>query len=163
MGVELPHYDEEKVEDENNVEAVYEAAVRAIRWLGGQGIPPDSVTVDYTSGSKPMSAGVLYAAVTESCNSVVCVTGDRDKNGCVISGTERVLTTTPNKLFARRVRSEGVQLFNTWQFTAAEQLLDDFLRRFPQELVQRRFADLEGLYRLCRACRAWDAFDYFAA
>ncbi len=163
LGVVLPPYEEEEVRDETDAEAAYEAAVRAIQRLAEEGMSAEAITIDYTSGSKPMSAGALYAAVTENCNSIVYVTGERDDNGRVISGTERVFATTPNKLFARRIRSEGVQLFNAWQFAAAERLLDDFLCRFPRELVQRRFADLEGLYRLCRAYRAWDAFDHLVA
>lgn len=48
----------------------------------------------------------------------------------------------------------GVRLFNAWQFSLAEQLLDDFLCRFPPELVHRRFADLRGLYLLGKAYHA---------
>lgn len=162
-GFSLPPYEEELVKDENDAEVAYEAAVKAIRRLNDEGIMPSNITIDYTTGSKPMSAGALYAAVTENCSSITYVSGERDKNGRVIPRTERAFTTTPNKLFSRQVRSEGVLLFNAWQFAAAERILEEFLKQFTPELVQLRFADLDGLYRLCRAYRAWDAFDHLAA
>jgi len=163
LGLTLPPYECERVDDENDAESAYEAAVRAIRKLGEKGIQPSEITVDYTTGSKPMSAGALYAAITEGCADVVYVTGQRDENGRVISGTERFLTTAPNKLLARRIRSEAVRLFNAWQFAAAKQLLDEFLRPFPQNRLAQLFPELDGLRKLCVAYPAWDAFDHIAA
>lgn len=163
LGITLPPYDCETVRDENNAEAAYEAAVNAIRKLGKQGIQPTDITVDYTTGSKPMSAGGLYAAITEGCASVVYVTGTRDQNGRVISGTEQFLTATPNRLIAHRFRSEAVRLFNAWRFSAAQQLIDNFLALFPPDKVTELFPDLDELRRLCHAYDAWDAFDHDGA
>ncbi|WP_027719167.1 TIGR02710 family CRISPR-associated CARF protein, partial [Desulfovirgula thermocuniculi] len=72
------------------------------------------------------------------------------------------VTVTPNKLFARKVLAEGRRLFNSWQFAAAEKVLESFLGRFSPGLVRRWFADLEELYLLCKAYRLWDAFDHLA-
>jgi len=101
LGVTIPPYEKEKVRDENNAEVAFEAAVAAIRKLGEKGIAPSEITVDYTTGSKPMSAGALYAAITEGCADVVYVTGERDQDGRVILGTERFFTIVPDRLFAR--------------------------------------------------------------
>ena len=94
-GVLLPPYEEEEIRDESDAEAAYEAAVKAVRRLAVKGRSPEAITVDYTYGSKPMSAGALYAAVTENCGSIVYVTGERDENGRVISGTDRDFTKAP--------------------------------------------------------------------
>lgn len=161
--VRLPDYEFVKVSNENDANAAYGAAVEAIRKLGEKGIKSGEITVDYTTGSKPMSAGALYAAITEGCASVVYVTGERDENGRVISGTEQVLAIMPNKLLARRFRSEAVRLFNAWQFAAAKQIIDDFLSQFPQDRVPELFPDLDGLRKLCNAYQAWDAFNHIAA
>lgn len=158
--VRLPDYEFVKVSNENDANAAYGAAVEAIRKLGEKGIKSGEITVDYTTGSKPMSAGALYAAITEGCASVVYVTGERDENGRVISGTEQVLATMPNKLLARRFRSEAVRLFNAWQFAAAKQIIDDFLSQFPQDRAPELFPDLDGLRKLCNAYQAWDAFTH---
>ncbi|MGB9886322.1 MAG: TIGR02710 family CRISPR-associated CARF protein [Moorellales bacterium] len=163
MGVTLPPYDEVELKDENEAGMAYAAAVEAIHKLGEHNLDPTEVTVDYTTGSKPMSAGALYAAVTENCRTIAYVTGDRDENGRVISGTERVFTAEPNRLFARRVRSEAVRLFNSWQFGAAEQLLAEFMNRFSPELKRSWLVDLNDLHLLSCAYRAWDAFDHLAA
>lgn len=90
QGISLPPYEEEEIRDESDAEAAYESAVRAVQRLAAMEVSPGTITVDYTYGSKPMSAGALYAAVTENCGSIVYVTGERDENGRVISGTERV-------------------------------------------------------------------------
>ncbi|MFA0732200.1 MAG: hypothetical protein BKPUNTRY_001747 [Candidatus Fervidibacter sp.] len=163
LGVTIPPYEKEKVRDENNAEVAFEAAVAAIRKLGEKGIAPSEITVDYTTGSKPMSAGALYAAITEGCADVVYVTGERDQDGRVILGMERFFTIVPDRLFARRIRIEAVRLFNAYQFAAAKSLLDEFLKPFPQDKVGQLFPDLDGLRKLCDAYRAWDAFDHIAA
>ncbi len=110
-----------------------------------------------------MSAGALYAAVMEGCDSVVYVAGQRDSNGRVIAGTEQFLSYHPNRLLARRILAEAVSLFNVWQFGAAKQLLDNFLKAFPEEHIPQLFPDLHGLRLLCAAYQAWDAFDHSAA
>jgi CRISPR-associated protein (TIGR02710 family) len=163
LGITLPPYETELISDENDAELAYEAAVSAIRKLGGKGIAPSDITVDYTTGSKPMSAGALYAAIMEGCGEIVYVTGKRDENGRVISGTERFLTFAPTRLLARRFLTEAVRLFNAWQFTAAKQLIDEFLQPFPKDRVLELFPDLDGLGKLCVAYQAWDAFDHIAA
>lgn len=163
LNVRLPKYECVEIGNENDAESAYNAAVEAIRKLGKKGINPNEITVDYTTGSKPMSAGALYAAIVEGCTNVVYVTGERDKNGRVVSGTERFLTTVPNRLFARRVRSEAVRLFNTWQFAAAKQIVDEFLQSFPQDKAPQLFPDLDSLRKLCIAYHAWDAFNHITA
>lgn len=163
MGFDLPPYEFVEVEDENDAEKAYEAIVNAIRQLSQHGIQPSDITVDYTTGSKPMSAGALYAAITEECGTIVYVHGQRDANGRVISGTERFLTFQPKRLMARRIQLEAIRLFNAYQFAAAEQLISDFLQPFPKEQVAELFPQLDGLKKLCAAYRVWDAFDHSAA
>lgn len=161
--IKLPPITKQLVSNENDVQVAYKAAVEAIKKLQKKGVKPRDITVDYTTGSKPMSAGALYAAIMEGCNNVVYVTGKRDKNGRVISGTEQSLTAAPNELIAHWVRKEAVRLFNAWQFSAAEKVIDEFLSVFPPDKVGELFPDLDGLRRLCRAYAAWDAFDHIAA
>ncbi len=69
----------------------------------------------------------------------------------------------PNELLARRYLAEAVRLFNAWQFSAAKQILDEFLRPFPSERVSQLFPQLDGLRKLCDAYQAWDAFDHIKA
>ncbi|MFN3421061.1 MAG: TIGR02710 family CRISPR-associated CARF protein [Armatimonadota bacterium] len=163
LNFQLPPYEPVEIANEDDAQEAYKAAVRAIRKLGEKGIAPANITIDYTTGSKPMSAGALYAAITENCADVIYVTGQRDENGRVISGTERFLFLTPNELLARRYLAEAVRLFNAWQFSAAKQLLDEFLRPFPTAKVEQLFPQLEGLRRMCDAYQAWDAFDHIKA
>lgn len=163
LNVRLPPYECVEVDDENDAQKAYEAAVEAIRKLAQKGIAPNNIAIDYTTGSKPMSAGALYAAITEGCADIVYVTGRRDENGRVISGTEKFLSLRPNELLARRYLAEAVRLFNAWQFSAAKQILDEFLCPFPKNKVSQLFPQLDGLRKLCDAYHAWDAFDHITA
>ncbi len=161
---QLPAHECVKISDENDAQEAYKAAVEAIGKLVQKGIAPSDIVVDYTTGSKPMSAGALYAAITENCGSVVYVVGKRDEiYGRVISGTEGSLTLRPNELLARRYLAEAIRLFNAWQFYAAKQILDEFLRPFPPEKVAQLFSKIDGLRKLCYAYQAWDAFDHIKA
>ena len=163
LGITLPPYETELISDENDAELACEAAFNAIRKLSEKGIATSDITVDYTTGSKSMPAGALYTAIMEGCAEIVYVTGLRDENGRVISGTEKFITAVPNRLMARRILKEAVRLFNARQFTSAKQLIDEFLKPFPQDKVAELFPDLDSLSKLCTAYQAWDAFDHITA
>lgn len=170
LGFQLPTYCHELISNEYDVEEAYNATIRAIHKLRERGVALGNITIDYTSGSKPMSAGALYAAiaavfeVSEGCASIVYVTGRRDEDGRVISGTEKLITqpNQPNRLLADRYLTEAVRLFNSWQFAAAKQLIDNFLNLFPSSAL-KDFSKLDGLRKLCEAYQEWDAFNHINA
>lgn len=159
----LPAYELVEVDDESKVDKTYEATVEAIRKMANKGIMPKDITIDYTTGSKPMSAGALYAAIIEGCANVVYITGERDKDGRVILGTESVLSTRPTRLLASRFLTEAVRLFNAWQFSAAKQIIEEFLRPFSKDEIPNLFPKHLSFLKLCDAYQAWDAFDHIAA
>ncbi|MEN3010383.1 MAG: TIGR02710 family CRISPR-associated CARF protein [Candidatus Bipolaricaulaceae bacterium] len=159
-GEALPAHAVVEVEDENDVEQAYRAARRALALLRERGLPPHAIGLDYTSGSKPMSAGALYAALLERCGTIGYVTGEREPSGRVVSGTERLWMAKPSHLLAELLFQQGIQLFNARQFRAVHDLLEPFLREFPAEHAQGLFPNLVALDRLAQAYEAWDAFDH---
>jgi len=161
LQVSLPPYELEEMTDENDVEKAYEAVASAIKKLGEKGIRASETTIDYTTGSKPMSAGALFAAIMEGCEKVVYVTGQRDPDtGRVISGTERFLTFFPSELAAKRFYLEAIALFNSHQFQAAKQLISRFLGPYELHTTSTTCLRLRVLRNLCDGYEAWDAFDH---
>ena len=160
MNTSIPAHHVEKVSDENNVYEVYSVVKGAVKWLVEQGSHLSDIVVDYTSGTKPMSAGALFSAIMTPCGSIVYVSGERDKpTGRVISGTERILVEQPNRLLAERYLNEAIRLFDSYQFMAASQLLRNILRQVPSSVEPR----LDTLHRICEAYHKWDSFNHIEA
>lgn len=164
LGIPLPPYEVETVSDENKVEIAYIHAANAIKKLVSKGISPSEITVDYTSGSKPMSAGALYAATMQGCGSIMYIGGIRERDtGRVISGTEEFLTYRPLELFALRTYSEATKLFDAHHFRAARELIEHFLGPYQLHYASQICRELTVIRDLCAAYGAWDAFDHISA
>jgi hypothetical protein len=67
-----------------------------------RGLRPEQVYVDYTRGTKAMSAAADYVAIDLELAGVSYITGDADERGQVITGTERLLSFRPLDLVFRR-------------------------------------------------------------
>lgn len=116
------------------------------------------IVVDFTSGTKAMSAGAALAAVSLEIGSLSYVGGgERDDFGRVISGTERVIILTPNEVFIDHHRRLIRYLFNSFQFQACLKLIEETMARTAAPDLQREF-DL--LKKLVLAYSWWDKFDH---
>lgn len=115
------------------------------------------VYVDFTSGTKAMSAGLFAAALAYGVSNLIYVSGQRGPDGRVISNTERVITFPPTEIFADRLYHQIVESFNNGLFSAALRLI----RQGLQEIhIPERRRELEDLQKLCSAYQAWDWFDH---
>lgn len=139
------------IRDENDPDHVYKEACKILRTLDRE-----EVFVDFTSGTKSMSAGLVAAALAEGVRELIYVSGQR-REGRVISGTERVITFTPAEMLADRLKREVMQLFNARLFSGALGLIEQGLQEI--HIVEHR-RDLEELRVLCLAYQAWDWFDH---
>ncbi len=52
----------------------------------------ESTTVDYTSGTKAMSAGIIVICNRKNCDYISYITGTKDNQGRVKTGTEKMNT-----------------------------------------------------------------------
>ncbi len=138
--------------DGDNLDEIYRAACTKLQELW-----QEEVFVDFTSGTKAMSAGLVAAALAKGVKQLVYVAGQRGSDGRVISGTERVLTLKPAEMLADRLKQQIIMLFNKRLFGAALQLVDQGLEEIHLPEHQR---DLEELKILCLAYQAWDWFDH---
>ncbi len=143
--------------DENDVEECYKATLNAIRLLQKKGLPASDIALDFTSGTKAMSAGLVLAATAMEVGSVVYVYGRRGSDGRVITGTERICAFDPLAPWID-VRAKLVkEFFNLYQFHAALRLLEEMEEKVHDEKAR---GAIDAACHLVRAYDAWDKFDH---
>lgn len=149
-------WEEINLTDADDIEKIALECQNVIRKVIGDGYPLDAIVVDYTSGTKAMSAGLTIAAIREKVGILTYTTGKRGDGGRVISGTERALSLVPNQIFADDLFKEAVDSFNSYHFDVALKILGE---------AKALLADSEFLKKidifelLCKAYSAWDRFE----
>jgi len=147
-------------QDANSIDKCYSASVQALNNLIEQGALPQRTVVDFTSGTKVMSAAVVMAAVKCGCRKTSYVGGSkRNENGRVLRGTSEVYVAEPIRIKIDFATDDLVRNFNLLQFgacrTSIKELLDKFDESFLPKIAALR--DMVELYD------AWDKFDHTTA
>lgn len=148
-------------DDAQDLVGCYEKAVAGAAWLEGLGLSPHRVVVDYTGGTKAMTAALALATVGKGFAFSYVGGTQREKGGVgtVVSGSEVVRAVLdPWHLFAVEERRRLVLAFNGCQFEAAIQILQGLLGREGLDSPRRRW--FEALQVVCEGYRAWDRFQY---
>ncbi|MCZ2152357.1 MAG: TIGR02710 family CRISPR-associated protein [Bryobacterales bacterium] len=115
------------VADENQLDRIYAELRRQIRdWLRLNLLTPEKVLIDFTGGTKPMSAGLALAAL-EDFHTFCYVSGhrrDKEGLGSVQSGSEYLVhTANPWEVEAVKARERASFLFSAGQVAEAAELL----------------------------------------
>jgi len=118
-----------------------------------------TVTVDFTSGTKAMSSALSMAGCMLEVNQLCYITGPK-KDGITINGQERALTVAPLEITVDRKYAEAVTLFNRYQYAAVLLIVEEVERMTSSEKVLDKFLELKSC---ARAYSAWDKFDHQAA
>lgn len=118
------------------------------------------VVVDFTGGTKCMSAAISIQASRWPC--VFSYVGGRERTkdgvGIVVSGAEIIRhQTNPWDALGHRAVEEFVVLFDQHAFLAAANLASETMRRVTLPSRKRELAVLE---QLAKALDAWDRFDH---
>lgn len=148
------------IEDGDDVEDCWATAEQLISSLIDNGVQPQDIFVDFTSGTKAMSAGAVLAAIGRECSGLVYVTGKRGPDSRVISGTERVITVAPYRIFVESRRRLVKDFFNAFQYEACLSLVREVRSRAADLELQGECNHLENL--IC-AYSKWDRFDHRGA
>lgn len=146
--------------DENDIEDIQQRCQSYLKNLIQKGYSEGDIVVDFTSGTKAMSSGLVLAAITLKVGMLSYIAGKRDGEGRVMSGTERLISLTPNRIYADYQWKEIVSLFNTVQF-------DSCLKLIPQArslLAELEFQEKLGVMEnLAKAYSLWEKFDFDGA
>ncbi len=144
-------------DDEDDVQALFTQWNKAWDdWFGDR--PPGRVVVDFTSGTKPMSAAAVMLGISRGVETLSYVTGPRDTGGRVTESTG-VRALTPDLVLAHRRLRLAVEHFHAGSFAAAADLAGRHLRiaAMPDDDLREK---ARSVHFLAAACEAWDRFDY---
>lgn len=142
--------------DEFDYERVFLETTEVFRALEAEGFPRDQIDVDFTSGTKAMSAGLALAAVAFGCDQLRYIAVERHE-GQPVSGTERYIARSPSRIRAHVDLQAARRLLEALQFEATRRLLTDISPGLLDEYGRRLHANLTTL---AAAYDAWDKFDH---
>jgi len=149
------------IDDAQDMLHCYEKSEDAVTRVVARGYAPEDVVVDYTGGTKNMTAALSLAAITHGF-SFSYVGGNRrtkDGTGIVIDGAEQVRrSVNPWDFLAVEERKKISLLFNSHQFKAASRLCDDL----SGKNVNRRSV-YKKLGFMIAGYHEWDLFRYRSA
>lgn len=140
--LQIEGYKPDKIETEitenpNSLYECYKAARQCVDRAAHSGILNNEIIVDYTGGTKVMSAALLLATAgcTYSFNYVGGDTRTKDGLGIVQNGHEIMCADmNPWSVFAEEERRQIVTLFNNRRYTAVIQILDLCDRALPAQI-----------------------------
>jgi CRISPR-associated protein (TIGR02710 family) len=117
---------------------------------------PEEVELDYTRGTKTMSAAALLAAVSRRIERFRYVSGVRGENNLVKAGTESVRTFSAANISADREMDVARQLIALQRYAAVSTVMDRWEVRYPIEF----HAEARHLAGCARFWDAWDRLEY---
>ena len=147
------NYSERILHDPNDVERIAKESQKVIKSLKYKS---QDVAIDYTSGTKAMSAGLTIAGIKLKVGTLVYVSGDRNTRGTVISGTERPMPLEPNRIYADDLWIRAVELFNKFQYDTCIKIIGEAEPLLADEEFQQKLLTLE---LLAEAYSSWDKFE----
>jgi len=146
--------------DEDNVETLFLEWNQAWEELLA-GWPPARLVVDFTGGTKPMSAAAAMLGISRGVEALSYVVGPRDETGRVVESTD-LRSLPPALVLAHRRLILATEHFNAGSFAAARDIAAGYLKitAMPDDRL-REVA--RSIHFIASACEAWDRFDYTRA
>lgn len=155
----LPKIESVIVDDTGDLVHCYEKALEIAVRIERQGISPEDTVVDYTGGTKTMSAALVLATVTKFTSFSYVGGRERTKEGLgvVVTGTEEIKTTlSPWRVLLVEDRKKIALFFNSYQFSASR----DTARKLSSVLSGLDKAIYETLSDIIEGYRLWDSFGH---
>jgi CRISPR-associated protein (TIGR02710 family) len=146
----------------NDLVHCYKKAREALSVMSEEGIQPEEIIVDYTGGTKTMTASLALATLTKGAKFSYVGGEKRTKKGVgvVISGTEIIEEgVSPWQIYAVDEKQRIAQYFNLYQFDAALALTTQIKPR----IEKRQRPLLEKLESIIKAYQSWDIFNHLEA
>jgi CRISPR-associated protein (TIGR02710 family) len=125
-------------EDEHSLYESYKAARKCLDRVKKMKIDPAEIMVDYTGGTKVMTASLVLATVGEpfKFNYVGGMQRTKEGMGVVVDGSEKMFQEmSPWSVFAEEERRQIVILFNLRRYSAVIEIIDSLSqRKLPNEI-----------------------------
>lgn len=150
----------EITDDPNSMFESYKAARRCVDRAVKTGALPEDVVVDYTGGTKVMTAALILATIGRPYRFNYVGGEQRNKNGLgtVIDGCEKMFAEmNPWSVFAEEERRQVVTLFNRRRYSA----VDEIIRIASERELPR---EIDEYFRFIRPLAAgflfWEQFSH---
>lgn len=141
--------------DQDNVENLINEYRRCVVDLKAE-FPQHILEMDYTSGTKAMSAAAVAVAVTSDFFQLHYAIGPRDSSGRAYK-TDRISSISTLELRGKDALDELGRLFDLGQFVAVEREAMEWKDRLGDGLQRSRAITL---HRMARVYAHWDRFDW---
>jgi CRISPR-associated protein (Cas_Cas02710) len=148
-----------RIQGFDNLNECYLAALQLIEQVHAEH-PNARVIVDYTGGTKSMTAGLAAAALDDGRCEIQLVTGLRQDLRQVTDQTEFVRPVHVWDMQATRRMRAARDLMARFDYSGAASILEEAAARFASDTTM---ATLQRWLSLCRAFDAWDRFDHVTA
>jgi len=102
---------------------IYRKASKCIHELINEGFDKHNILVDYTSGTKVMSAGTISAAIAFEVDAMAYTSVKKEK-GMAVKGTERYTIMEPVQILMQKKLDSVTDLFNAHRFETCLDILD---------------------------------------
>jgi len=146
-------------DDVNDLVHCYERALSCSEKLVENGVEPSDVVVDYTGGTKTMTAALTLATVGHGYHFSYVGGQERTKNGLgvVVTGTEVVEKGIgPWHIFAVEEKKRVSVFISTYQYDAAIAVLEQTIGN----MLAAEKDIWEGILIILKGYLAWDNFDH---
>lgn len=145
------------VSNENHVDKCFDEITLMIERLEqNHECARGTMIVDFTSGTKAMSAAVILASVSCGIQSISYIAGER-KEGTVQAGFEEFLSITPTRYHIHHDIQNAIENLRQLRFAAAFDLLD----RIPINILsEHQQVLIDTISQWCNFYREWDLFNH---
>ncbi len=127
-------------------------------------VQPEQIEVDFTRGTKAMSAALVLAAMRRSIPCLRYVTGERDRRGMVRPGFEQVKRISTTNVDGHRRLDLARSLFERGNFAAIGGILPDRDNPMSKPSPDKQLVEVSGsVLTAARFFAAWDRLDYASA
>lgn len=152
---EIFNYEFKLLDDFQSIDNCFIASLDCIIELQNHGY---EVTGDFTTGTKPMSAGLAFACFETGCNSIYRGSDEFRKDLGIVSGKGKSKNQGENlEIIAIREVKKAKSFFNQYQFQAALDNLNSAKAKFKDNTKFKERTEL--LIRIVKLYSNWDKFN----
>lgn len=151
LGTQGETYEKIYSDDMDDLGLCYEASIKAIN--RARQLNASRIRVDYTGGTKTMSAALAMAAVDEGDVEIYLVGGERNDLIKVATGTEMLRRVEWSSILWARSRPTIEELFKAGDYLACIKMIDDI-----SEQLSSNHQILGSIKSLCQGFYAWEEF-----
>lgn len=148
-----------KIKDFDNLNDCYQISKKKVTEIRLR-LNPDKIVIDYTGGTKSMTAGLASAALDDGTCEFVLVAGTRANLDKVTDKTEYIRPIAVYDTLANKNLALAESLLARFDFSGAINLLESSIKL---SLSNEKNQEIQTYLNICKGFDAWDRFDHVSA